>query len=288
MTGFLDTRGDTITYQDIAFGRGGTTFPDGNRNQWNGNEAGVIVAMVDGETGIHYQNVYYQFANTQPDLSVMPADVYYDNQVTVVNETVEGPTFAGQTGPIFLANGNIVDCSLYVFVPGDAMYPLDEGPDYILNYATGEIDTYGLDPYDADWYFYAWYNYTLGTPSEGDVIPMDITVSNAGNGDANAVVLGLYDGDPTQGGALIDTIAAGDILAQTTYNTVYMWDTTGYEGFHTFCVIPDHLDAITESNENNTAWLLVNSMAVTECAGKTYSSFWATPEIVVSWILTVL
>ena len=252
MTGFLENRGDTIYYQDISFGREAVTYPTPGMTtkQWNGAEAGVICSIADG-TGEHLQTVYYQFEGTDPDLAITPVDVFFDSAVYVQNETVVGPTSDGQTGPIFLANGDVSDCTLYVDIFGEWL-PIVEGPDYTLNYATGEIDTSAIEPFEAGWFFHAFYNYTAGSPSVGDTVPMDITVSNAGNGIANAVVVGLYDGDPTNGGVLIDTHAAGNIPGNTAYNFVYNWDTTGYEGFHSFCVVPDHLDAIAESdNENN-------------------------------------
>jgi len=78
---------------------------------------------------------------------------------TIVNETVHGPATGGETGPIYLDNGNIADCSLYADVEGE-WCPLAEGPDYTLNYTTGEIDTSNIEPYEAGWIFYAWYNYS--------------------------------------------------------------------------------------------------------------------------------
>jgi len=249
LDGFLENRGEVISYNDISFNRQVTpTF--GLRNEWNAGEVGMIASLYDEVTMEVLQTVYYQFGSTDADLSVTPVDVFFDNAVYVQNETVEGPTFDGQTGPINLANGDISDCSLYVDLMGE-WYPLEEGPDYTINYTTGEIDTVNIEPYEAGWIFYAYYNYTIGSPSVGDIVPMDITVSNAGNGAANGVIVGLYDGDPTNGGVLIDTHDAGNIAGNTAYNFVYNWDSTGYEGFHSFCVVPDHLDAITESNENN-------------------------------------
>ena len=249
LDGFLENRGEVISYQDISFNRR-VTPAFGLRNDWNAGEVGMIASLYDETTMEVLQTVYYEFGSIEPDLAVTPVDVFFDNVVYVVNETVVGPTFDGQTGPIFLANGNIIDCSLYVDIFGEWI-PIEEGPDYTLNYATGQIDTPNIEPYEAGWFFHAYYNYTIGSPSVGDTVPMDITISNAGNGIANAVVVGLYDGDPTNGGVLIDTHAAGNIAGNTAYNFIYDWDTTGYEGFKSFCVVPDHLDAITESNENN-------------------------------------
>ncbi len=89
---------------------------------------------------------------------------YVDIQVPVfevINETVHGPTFDGETGPIFLANGNVINISMYVDLAGSEWVPLEEGVDYIPNYVTGEIDTSPIEPFEVGWFFHAYYNYSL-------------------------------------------------------------------------------------------------------------------------------
>jgi len=247
LDGFLENRGEVVSYNDIAFNRRVTdTF--GLRNEWNGNELGMIASLYDETTMECLQTVYYSFSSTEPDLAVTPVDCYYDSFVEVVNETVYGPATGGEMGPIYLANGDITDITLYLDY-GEWLY-LEEGVDYQINYTTGEIDISDLAPMDPGWIFYAYYNYSMGNPSEGDIAPIDITVSNAGNGAANNVNVGIYLGDPDTG-ILLGNQNVGNIPAQSTANFVYNWDTTGYPGFNTICVVPDYLDAITESNENN-------------------------------------
>ena len=83
---------------------------------------------------------------------------------TVKNETVYGPTSSGDTGPLYLNNNNIFNCTIYLDT-GSEWVKLKEGTDYTLNYATGEIDTSGIEPFEAGWTFYAHYSYTYSTPS---------------------------------------------------------------------------------------------------------------------------
>ncbi len=80
----------------------------------------------------------------------------------IENETVEGPTFDGQTGPINLVNGDVINCTLFVDIAGEWI-PLAEGSDYTINYITGEMDTSPIEPYEAGWIFYAYYNYSEET-----------------------------------------------------------------------------------------------------------------------------
>ena len=84
----------------------------------------------------------------------------YTDIIKIDNETVEGPTSGGQTGPINLANGDIINCTLYVDIAGEWMALGGSGADYTLNTVNGEIDTTNIEPYEAGWIFYAYYNYT--------------------------------------------------------------------------------------------------------------------------------
>ncbi len=98
-------------------------------------------------------------------------DIHGLSVIEVANETVEGPTSDGQTGPIFLANENIIDCSLFVDIFGEWI-PIEEGPDYTLDYVTGQIYTPNIEPYEAGWFFYAYYNYTSTFSGGQDDYPL--------------------------------------------------------------------------------------------------------------------
>ncbi len=89
-------------------------------------------------------------------------------------ELVYGPTTAGETGPLYLDHGDVVNCSLYVNRSG-VWGLLDGSEDYALNYATGEIDTSGIEPFGDNWVFYAYYNtsYSIALTS-----PTDYSVDN--------------------------------------------------------------------------------------------------------------
>ena len=81
--------------------------------------------------------------------------------VEVINETVY-TALGGESGPIYLANIPVLNCTLYVDVEGEWI-PLEESPDYTLDYMTGEIDITQISPLEAGWIFYAYYNYTYET-----------------------------------------------------------------------------------------------------------------------------
>ncbi len=107
----------------------------------------------------------------------------------VKNETVYGPASAGDTGPLYLDNENILDCTLYVDT-GSEWVKLEEWTDYTLNYDTGEIDTSAIEPFGAGWAFYAYYNYsTPGGNGYGIYsINSDSTVAN------NTIIANEEDG----------------------------------------------------------------------------------------------
>ncbi|MCK4266776.1 MAG: right-handed parallel beta-helix repeat-containing protein, partial [Thermoplasmata archaeon] len=92
------------------------------------------------------------------NLSSPPAN----NVFCVENETVYGPAVGGEMGPLWLDNGNIINCSLYLDDAGD-WWLMEEGAYYTLNYATGEIDISPVTPLDPGLMFYAYYNYSVVT-----------------------------------------------------------------------------------------------------------------------------
>ncbi len=132
---------------------------------------------------------YYQELLLDSSYYTLPVDVeyYQPTTLTVANELVYTTT-GGELGPLYLAHGNILDCSLYVFVEEEGLILIEENSDYTLNYEIGEIDISQIAPCDPDWIFYAFYNATIYPPinNEGEVL------------EANSIVLdasGSYDLD---------------------------------------------------------------------------------------------
>jgi len=138
---------DTL-YHDGKYYNVSTMAVGGNYDVFN---EVLMIGAVGGETDF---TLFYQNITTPPTLQRNYTAINY-----IENETVEGPTFDGQTGPIWLDNGDIIDCSLYIDLEGEWI-PLEEGPDYTINYATGEIGTPDIEPYEAGWMFHAYYNYS--------------------------------------------------------------------------------------------------------------------------------
>ncbi len=264
LDGSLDSRGETVTYQDVAFSRNPTVraanLGGGAMPAWNLNELGVIAAIYDEETMEVHQAVYYDFADNTPDIAIQATDVSYGlPPVAVVNETVFGPTSVGQT-TFNIGYTNIIDCTLYVDEDEFASTPFDwyklwevgagGWDDYTLDYDTGDV--YLEYEWWADTsYIHGWLNYSA-TPNSGDIVPVHISIDNAGRSSSGSNVnVGIYDGDPTSGGALLGTHDAGVMASGSTVDFTYNWDSTGYQGYYSLCIIPDYLDAISESNENN-------------------------------------
>ncbi len=77
---------------------------------------------------------------------------------------------------------------------------------------------------------------------EGDTIPLMATVHNSGSQDAAGVVVGYFDGDPTQGGLLLGSSYIPSIAAGTAATTPFAWDTTGFTGTRTLYAVVDPLD----------------------------------------------
>ncbi|MCK4265658.1 MAG: hypothetical protein KAX31_00130, partial [Thermoplasmata archaeon] len=135
---------DTISYKNVSFW-------DLNNHSWNENQLWVLCSIRDMNTMNIIQTSAFNISATQPDLFITPQDVGLKNYGEVVNETVYGPTVNGETGPIYLNHGDIINCTLYIDLAGTEWLQLEEPADYTLNYTTGEIDTSTIEPYDDGW-----------------------------------------------------------------------------------------------------------------------------------------
>ncbi|MCL4267345.1 MAG: PKD domain-containing protein [Anaerolineae bacterium] len=88
--------------------------------------------------------------------------------------------------------------------------------------------------------------------AEGTPVTLTAVISNTGSHAAENFVVAFYNGDPDEGGTLIDstfipTLAAG---AASPVQSV-VWDTTGLLGPQTIVVVADASAALAESNESN-------------------------------------
>lgn len=120
-------------------------------------------ATHDWEVSLRYENrtLVDDIEETiAPDYFSRITRDYVTYYIEIINETVYGPSIGGETGPIYLANIPVINCTIYVDVDGEWI-PIDEGPEYTLDYETGEIDISPISPMDAGWTFYAYYNYTV-------------------------------------------------------------------------------------------------------------------------------
>ncbi|MFH0816461.1 MAG: C25 family cysteine peptidase [Methanobacteriota archaeon] len=132
-------------------------------------------------------------AASYPDILVTPETLKITGEPRniyeeALNETVYGPSTAGETGPMWLDNSNIINCTLYLDVAGTEWYEMEENNDYTINYTTGEIDTTPFEPYDDGWVFYAHYTYCSTEPIEAG-----IAVGNAGTANLDFAITDIVN-----------------------------------------------------------------------------------------------
>jgi len=117
----------------------------------------------NSDVGYRYEN--RTFVN-DPEETIAPDYLpriikdYVIHYVEIINETVYGPSVGGETGPIYLANAPVMNCTIYVEIEGEWI-PLEEDADFTLDYQTGEIGIAPISPMDAGWTFHSYYNYTV-------------------------------------------------------------------------------------------------------------------------------
>jgi subtilase family serine protease len=88
-------------------------------------------------------------------------------------------------------------------------------------------------------------------PWEGAKVIISAVVQSSGTRDVQNVLIAFYDGDPSQGGGLIDQTAISSIPANGSARTQIQWDTLGKSGVHYIHVVVDPQNLIKELNESN-------------------------------------
>lgn len=85
--------------------------------------------------------------------------------------------------------------------------------------------------------------------------PLDVlvTVRNLSSQDANNVAVGLFDGDPGNGGALIGTQSLSSLPGTSEAGLQFKWNTGGLAGIHFLHAVVDSNNVIEEGNEFNNA-----------------------------------
>lgn len=81
-------------------------------------------------------------------------------------------------------------------------------------------------------------------------LAVEVRVENAGRGDAGAVEIEIFDGDPAAGGALLGHLTLATVRAGTS-ETTHLYVTLGSYGTHTLYALADRLDRVAELNELN-------------------------------------
>ena len=87
--------------------------------------------------------------------------------------------------------------------------------------------------------------------SEGDTIPLNLTIHNNGAKNAASAVVGYYAGDPKNGGTLLGNSYVASVNAGSSATASFNWVTTGYTGTKVVYAFVDPPDAIKEGLETN-------------------------------------
>jgi hypothetical protein len=87
--------------------------------------------------------------------------------------------------------------------------------------------------------------------SEGNTIPITVTVRNTGAQNAASAVVGYYAGNPNAGGRLLGNSYVATIPAGGSTNATFSWNTEGFTRTQTLYAVVDPPNAITETLEIN-------------------------------------
>ena len=87
-------------------------------------------------------------------------------------------------------------------------------------------------------------------PGEGDIVTINVNVSNLGNFTASDVVVHFYAGDPGSGGIYLGESVLS-IPAHSNNQTYLIWNTTGFTGSQDIYIHVDAPDMFFELDENN-------------------------------------
>ncbi len=100
-------------------------------------------------------------------------------------------------------------------------------------------------------------NVVINAPTiEGQSATISATVNNTGTLGATNAEVSFYDGDPANGGTLIDSVIIASIDAWMNGLAEVSWDTMGQSGINFIHVVIDPLNSIEEANENNNTTLI--------------------------------
>jgi hypothetical protein len=87
--------------------------------------------------------------------------------------------------------------------------------------------------------------------TEGNTVPITVTVRNTGAQNAASAVVGYYAGNPQAGGRLLGNSYVATILAGGTATANFNWNTEGFTRTQTLYAFVDPPNAIAETLENN-------------------------------------
>jgi hypothetical protein len=87
--------------------------------------------------------------------------------------------------------------------------------------------------------------------TEGNTVPITVTVRNTGAQNAASAVVGYYAGNPQAGGRLLGNSYVATIPAGGTTNANFNWNTEGFTRTQTLYAFVDPPNAIAETLENN-------------------------------------
>ncbi|MBI5305488.1 MAG: fibronectin type III domain-containing protein [Chloroflexi bacterium] len=87
--------------------------------------------------------------------------------------------------------------------------------------------------------------------SEGNTIPITVTVRNTGAQAASSAVVSYYAGNPSAGGRLIDSSYVATIPGGGSTTATFNWNTEGFTRTQTLYAVVDPPNAISETLENN-------------------------------------
>ena len=93
-------------------------------------------------------------------------------------------------------------------------------------------------------------------PWDGAKVIVSAVVQSSGIRDIQNVPVAFYDGDPSQGGGLIDQTVIPNIPANESAQVQVQWDTLGKSGLHYIHVVVDPQNLIKELNESNNSALI--------------------------------
>lgn len=225
-------------------------------------------------------------ANVKPNLAISSSDISFSNSMPQINETITITAIVKNTGledasnvvvrfyqgnpanggtPIgtdqiisLLAHGSSVQVSItnaFTGTGSKTIYAIID-PDNFISEITETDNTASKNLWIATGPDIAVYSEDLTpstyVPASGTAFTLSYTLRNLGETDTGAFLISLYDGNPTQGGTVIQTVNISGISgAQIRTGTIGV--TLSGNGSHTLYLMADTAGQISElSDANNT------------------------------------